>query len=42
MLKCVTIDDEPLARECIVNYINEVEFLQLVGTGNNPVELTKI
>ena len=20
MLKCVTIDDEPLARECIVNY----------------------
>jgi DNA-binding LytR/AlgR family response regulator len=42
MLKCVTIDDEPLARECIVNYINEVDFLQSVGTGNNPVELTRL
>jgi DNA-binding LytR/AlgR family response regulator len=42
MLKCVTIDDEPLARECIVNYINEVEFLQSVGTGHSPVELTKL
>ena len=42
MLKCVTIDDEPLARECIVDYINEVEFLQSVGTGNNPVELAKL
>jgi DNA-binding LytR/AlgR family response regulator len=42
MLNCVTIDDEPLARECIVNYINEIDFLQSVGTGNNPLELTKL
>lgn len=42
MLNCVTIDDEPLARECIVNYIRDVEFLQSVGTGNNPVELAKL
>ncbi len=42
MLKCVTIDDEPLARECIVNYINEINFLQSVGTGNNPLELTRL
>jgi DNA-binding LytR/AlgR family response regulator len=42
MLKCVTIDDEPLARECIVNYINEVEFLQSLGTGSNPIELTEL
>ncbi len=42
MLKCVTIDDEPLARECIVNYINEVDFLQSAGTGNNPIELTRL
>jgi DNA-binding LytR/AlgR family response regulator len=42
MLKCITIDDEPLARECIVNYINEVDFLQSVGVGNNPIELTKL
>lgn len=42
MLKCVTIDDEPLARECIVDYISEVGFLQSVGTANNPIELTKL
>ncbi len=42
MLKCLTIDDEPLARECIENYIKEVDFLQSMGTGNNPLELTKL
>jgi DNA-binding LytR/AlgR family response regulator len=42
MIKCVTIDDEPLARECIINYIREVDFLQCVGSGNNPLELTKL
>jgi DNA-binding LytR/AlgR family response regulator len=41
ILKCVTIDDEPLARECIANYIREVDFLELTGTGNNPVDLTR-
>jgi DNA-binding LytR/AlgR family response regulator len=41
-LNCVTIDDEPLARECIVNYINDVDFLKLTGTGSNPVELTRL
>jgi DNA-binding LytR/AlgR family response regulator len=42
MLKCVTIDDEPLARECIANYISEIDFLQLAGSGRNPVELIRI
>lgn len=42
ILKCVAIDDEPLARECIANYVREVNFLQLTGTGNNPVDLTRI
>ena len=42
ILNCVTIDDEPLARECIANYVREIDFLQLVGTGNNPVELTRL
>jgi DNA-binding LytR/AlgR family response regulator len=31
-----------LARECIANYVKEVDFLQLVGTGSNPVELTSL
>ncbi len=42
MLKCLIIDDEPLARECIANYAGEVDFLQLVGTGSNPLELTRL
>jgi len=42
IIKCVAIDDEPLARECIANYIREVDFLQLSGTGSNPVELTRL
>ncbi|MEQ9439378.1 MAG: LytTR family DNA-binding domain-containing protein [Cyclobacteriaceae bacterium] len=42
MLKCVIIDDEPLAREGLVNYIGETDFLQLTGTGNNPLELTRL
>lgn len=42
MIKCVVIDDEPLARECIVNYINEVDFLQVAGQGSTPLELTDI
>ncbi|MFD2561201.1 LytR/AlgR family response regulator transcription factor [Aquimarina rubra] len=42
VLKCIVIDDEPLARECISNYIKEVEFLELMGSCSNPLELTKI
>ncbi len=42
VLQCAIIDDEPLARECIANYIQEIDFLTLVGSGNNPLELTKI
>lgn len=41
-MNCVTIDDEPLARECIANYVREIDFLELVGTGSNPVELRQI
>jgi len=42
MLRCITIDDEPLARECIVSYLNEVDFLTSVGTGKNPLELANL
>ena len=41
-LKCVAIDEEPLARECIANYVREIDFLELTGTGSNPVDLTKL
>lgn len=40
-IHCVIIDDEPLARECITNYVREIDFLELTGTGSNPVELER-
>lgn len=42
MINCVAIDDEPLARECITNYVREIDFLQLVGTGNTPIVLNQL
>ncbi len=42
ILNCVTIDDEPLAREGISNYIREIDFLRMVGSGSNPVELIQL
>jgi len=42
MMNCVIIDDEPLAREGIANYIREIDFLQLTGTCENPVELMRL
>lgn len=41
-INCVAIDDEPLARECIANYVREIDFLTLVGSGNNPIALSQI
>src|SRR5579859_5809078 len=42
MINCVIIDDEPLAREGMTSYVREVDFLQLAGVCENPVELTKL
>jgi len=42
MINCVIIDDEPLAREGIANYVREIDFLHLVETCDNPVELIKL
>lgn len=42
MINCVIIDDEPLAREGIANYVREIDFLQLTATCKNPVELMKL
>jgi two-component system, LytTR family, response regulator len=42
MINCVIIDDEPLAREGLSNYVREVDFLNLVMTCENPMELMNI
>ena len=41
-MNCIIIDDEPLARDGIANYVREVDFLQLVDTCENPVELIQL
>jgi len=42
VINCAIIDDEPLAREGLSNYVREVDFLQLTGTCENPLELIKL
>jgi len=39
MINCVIVDDEPLAREGLANYVREVDFLSLAGVCENPLEL---
>lgn len=38
MLKCLIVDDEPLAVDVLAEYIPQVPFLQLAASYNNPVE----
>jgi len=38
MLKCIVIDDEPLAIKLLEDHISKVPFLELVSTFNNPME----
>ena len=37
-LKCIAIDDEPLALEIITDYISRIPFLELVRTFDNAIE----
>lgn len=38
MINCIIIDDEPLARKGLVEYINDIEFLSLKGDFDSPVK----
>jgi len=38
MLKCLIIDDEPLAISLLKDYVDKTEFLQLQNTFINPIE----
>lgn len=42
MIDCAVIDDEPLARDGIIDYINKIDFLRLVGKGNSALELSSL
>jgi DNA-binding LytR/AlgR family response regulator len=39
-LNCVIIDDEPIARKLLQEYIEETDFMVLVGTAENPLKAT--
>jgi two-component system LytT family response regulator len=39
MLNCIIVDDEPLARDGLTNYVREVDFLRLAGSCEHPLEL---
>ena len=38
MIKCIITDDEPLAREGLAQYVQDIEFLELKGLAENPLE----
>ena len=41
-IKCIIIDDEPLARKGLREYIHDVEFLELFAEFDNPLQATEI
>ncbi|MBW4890385.1 LytTR family DNA-binding domain-containing protein [Mucilaginibacter sp. HMF5004] len=41
-LNCIIIDDEPIARKLLQEYIEETDFLKLVGTAENPLKATNL
>ena len=38
MLNCIIIDDEPIARKGLAEYIGDVDFLQIQGEFDNPLK----
>jgi DNA-binding LytR/AlgR family response regulator len=41
-IRCIIIDDEPLARKGVKEYISDVDFLQLEGEFNEPLKAMKL
>jgi DNA-binding LytR/AlgR family response regulator len=37
-LKCIIIEDEPVARKVLQEFINEIDFLELKGYAENPLK----
>ncbi len=42
MITCIVIDDEPLARKGLKEYISDADFLRLAGEFDNPVKAMEI
>src|SRR4051812_28438684 len=41
-INCIIIDDEPLARKGLREYIDDVDFLHLVGEYEHPLKATSV
>jgi DNA-binding LytR/AlgR family response regulator len=41
-LKCVIIDDEPVARKLIEEFVGDIDFLELTGQAENPAKAIKL
>src|SRR2546421_12832498 len=42
MLRCIAVDDEPLALELLEDNISKVSYLKLIASFNNPLEALHI
>jgi DNA-binding LytR/AlgR family response regulator len=38
ILKCMIVDDEPMARKVLEEYVEDIDFLELVGKAENPMK----
>jgi DNA-binding LytR/AlgR family response regulator len=41
-LKCIIVDDEPIARRLLQEYIEDIDFLELAGIAENPLKANTI
>ena len=41
-LKCIIIDDEPIARKVLEEFIEDIDFLELIGKAENPVKASAL
>jgi DNA-binding LytR/AlgR family response regulator len=37
-MKCIIVDDEPVARKILQEYIEEIDYLDLIGQAENPLK----
>ena len=42
VINCIIIDDEPLARKGLKEYIADIDFMDLVGEFDNPLKASEL
>ena len=41
-LKCIIIDDEPVARKVLQEFVEEIDYLELSGQAENPLKALQL